>query len=146
MGSDNFFSKIASMDPLAQALNLPGAHKYAQAVAQRNAGATDVNGGAYTGITPTLAAANAGYQPGGPGASPGWQQINLGSNPSGLQDILTRGANVLGNAAIAKPGPGGSPISTPSFGTGNPYVQQSTTQNPYVQAARGATQQQNQWG
>ena len=148
MGGDNFFAKVASMDPLAQALNLPGAHKYAQAVAQRNAGATDVNGGAYTGIAPTLAGANAGYAPGGPGAAPGWQQINLGSSPSGAGGFFTKFANLSANT---NPASGGNFGTMPSVSDRNAYAPSGAAnvgnnQQPasaYVQAARGAS---NQWG
>lgn len=147
MGSDNFFSKVASIDPLAQALNLPGAHKYAQAVAQRNAGDTDVNGGAYTGIAPTLAAANAGYKPGGPGAPAGWAPMNTGSNPNGIFGLLTKNANLSGNAT-PQPWATGTlkPFTqaNPSAGFNNTNVQPTQTMNPYVSAARGASQ--NAWG
>jgi hypothetical protein len=67
MGTGTFFSKVASVDPLAQALHLPGADKYAQQQASSNAGTSAY--GPYTGVTPTLAGANAGYVAGGPGAN-----------------------------------------------------------------------------
>jgi hypothetical protein len=145
MGSDNFFSKMSAANPISQALHLPGYNTYAKGVAQRNAGATDVNGGAYNGIAPTLAAANAGYQPGGPGAPAGWAPINLGSNPSGLFGFATKTANASGNVSEDIP-------KTPSFSMQPAGVQQSVTQNPnqsaaYVNAARGAAPQQgNQYG
>ena len=72
MGSGTFFSKLASVDPLAQALHLPGATKYRQQAARNDAGTS--GGGPYAGVTPTLAGANAGYLPGGPGANEHWQQ------------------------------------------------------------------------
>jgi hypothetical protein len=137
MGSDNFFSKVASVDPLAQALHLPGSDKYAQAVAQRNAGATDVNGGPYAGIAPTLAAANAGYVAGGPGAPKGWTQENLGSNPGGVFGFGMRNAGNVGQGVF---GPVGN-----LYGNSNGAAQ-STVNNPYAQAARGASQQGNQNG
>jgi hypothetical protein len=152
MGSDNFFAKAASIDPLAQALDLPGAHKYAQAQAQARAGATDTNGGAYTGINPTLAGANANYAPGGPGATPGFAP----TQPGGGNSILGRLqgiANLSGNATPQPWATGNLKPFTqanPTMGTGNPYVQQSTTQNPYVlaagQAGANAAPRNNQGG
>jgi hypothetical protein len=141
MGSDNFFSKIASIDPLAQALNLPGAHKYAQSQAQARAGQTDANGGAYTGVAPTLAGANAGYAPGGPGATVGFAptQPSAGAFGSGILGGLTKAANLSGN--LTPQGTGTSVKPAVGFSTVNPYVQQNTTINPYVTAARGAAQQ-----
>jgi hypothetical protein len=143
MGGDNFFSKLASVDPLARALHLPGSDKYAQAVAQRNAGATDVNGGPFTGIAPTLAAANGGYTAGSPGAPANWQQINLGNDPSGLFGAATK----LNNLAVnANPAGGGSLGKLPSTSLNNPTVPPQSQnaaygQNPYAQAAgRAATQ------
>jgi hypothetical protein len=152
MGSDNFFSKLASIDPLAQALNLPGAHKYAQSQAKDRAGQTDTNGGAYTGVDATLAGANAGYQPGGPGATPGFTPTTPTAG-GGLFGTLQKAANLTGNLNAQPtnllPGSGRGGGITPNFGAGtqNTYVQQSNTVNPYVTAARGAAaQNQNQWG
>lgn len=151
MGSDNFFSKLASIDPLAQALNLPGAHKYAQSQAKDRAGQTDTNGGAYTGVDATLAGANAGYAPGGPGATPGFTPTTP-TVGGGLFGTLQKAANLSGNLSAqptnSLPGSGRSGIGLPNpgAGTNNTYVQQSQTVNPYVTAARGAAQQQNQWG
>lgn len=69
MGANSFFSMLGAHDPLAQALHLPGAGKYAQS--QNRAAINNSNGTTpYGGVTPTLAAANAGYLPGGPGANP----------------------------------------------------------------------------
>jgi hypothetical protein len=140
MGSDNFFSKVASIDPLAQALHLPGSQKYAQAVAQRNAGATDVNGGAYTGIAPTLAAANAGYTPGGPGAPVGWQQANLGSTPGWMNSFRNINSGIIPSPIANGLGSIGSTPVSPGAqqNAGNPST-------AYVNAARGA-QQENQRG
>ena len=94
MGSDNFFSKIASVDPIAQALNMPGAHKYAQAQAQD----VQTNPGAYAGVAPTLAAANAGYAPGtvAQGAQQGWTPNQAAGGGNGLFNLLQHGANVSG--------------------------------------------------
>jgi hypothetical protein len=156
MGSTNFFSKLASVDPLAQALNLPGAHKYAQSQAQDAAGQTDTNGGAYTGINASLAGANAGYAPGGPGSTVGFAP----TQPTAENSILghMQGAANLSGNLTPQPWATGSlkPFTqaAPTAGTGNSFVQPSQTQNPYMLAARGAaasaqtpqTPQNNQGG
>jgi hypothetical protein len=144
-GNDSFFAKVASIDPLARTLHLPGSNKYAQGVAQRNAGATDVNGGPFTGIAPTLAAANGGYTAGATGAPANWQQINLGSNPSGLfgdaLKINNNVANVSPGLNAQKPAP--FSFSNPAVaGPGNGGTLPPSS--AYVNAARGATQ--NTWG
>jgi hypothetical protein len=139
VGSSNFFSKVASMDPLAQALDLPGAHKYAQQQAQDEAGKAGASGGPYTGVAPTLAAANAGYAPGGPGATQGWAQY-VAHNPS---NFFQRAANVSGNVTPQPSFSGGSVVPTgaslarPTAGVNNSYVQPSQTRNPYADAAGG---------
>lgn len=141
MGSTNFFSKIASFDPLAQALDLPGAHKYAQAQAQD----VQTNAGPYAGTTPTLADANAGYAPGSADAQQGWTPNQSTNSNRGFLGFLGKTANLsgnLGNQPIA-----GRMTPTPLQGTNNTYVQGSQTINPYVTAARGAVQQPtNSWG
>lgn len=148
MGSTNFFSKLASIDPLAQALNLPGAHKYAQAQAQSNAGATDTNGGAYTGINATLAGANAGYAPGGPGSTPGFAPTQPAPG-NHLFDVAQRAANVSGNVT-PQPWATGTlkPFTqaNPTAGTANTFVQGNQTVNPYVTAARNAQQNGSVYG
>jgi hypothetical protein len=160
MGNSNFFSKFASIDPLAQALNLPGAHKYAQQQAQDRAGQTDTNGGAYTGIDATLAGANAGYAPGGPGSTPGFTPTTP-SGGGGLFGALQKGANLSGNLTPQGTGTSVSP-ATPGNGTNNSYVQSTNApqnpiatapagygnayaQNPWMLAAKGAGQQPQQW-
>ena len=66
MGADTFFSKIAGDDILAGKLGLPGANKYQQyEVSQQQQKAAQTP---YMGVTPTLAAANQGYVPGGVGS------------------------------------------------------------------------------
>lgn len=129
MGSTNFFSKLASVDPIAQALNLPGAHKYAQAQAQD----VQSNAGPYAGQTPTLAAANAGYAPGSTaqGAQAGWTPIQATSPQNSLFGALQKAANVSGNITPHLNGPAMMP-TTPNLSSGNPYVQ----------ASRGAAQNQ----
>jgi hypothetical protein len=148
MGSDNFFSKIASIDPLAQALDLPGAHKYAQSQAQDAAGQTDTNGGAYTGVNATLAGANAGYAPGGPGSTPGFAPTQPTAG-NALFGRLQGAANLVGNSMPYRAGNGALPTGPNNpFSTANPYVQQSTVQNPFAIAAGNAasTAQNNRGG
>ena len=148
MGSTNFFAKLASVDPLAQALNLPGAHKYAQAQAQD----VQTNAGPYAGQTPTLAAAKEGYTPGSTalGAQAGWTP-NQASGSNGLFGKLQGAANLSGNLT-PQPWASGNlkPLTqaNPTAGTSNSFVQQSGTVNPYVTAAQRATvQPANQtWG
>ena len=94
MGTGTFFSKMASYDPLANALHLPGANKYAAQQASQDAGRSAY--GPYTGVTPTLAGANAGYAPGGPGANAGytpWTPTGL----SGLQKFAATSGQVTPN-------------------------------------------------
>lgn len=142
MGSSNFFAKFASIDPLAQMLNLPGAHKYAQAQAQSEAGKAGASGGPYTGVDPTLAGANAGYTPGGPGATTGWSQYAPRA-PGGLFGLMQKGSNLAGNLTPLT-APLGKPLPLPNPSTTNQYVQPNTTANPWVLAVRG--QQNPQWG
>jgi hypothetical protein len=141
MGSNSFFSKMQAMNPLAQILDMPGAHKYAQGQAQDAAGQTDTNGGAYTGINATLAGANAGYRPGGPGATVGFAPTQP-TGPNALMGITEKGANLganLGNTTSPYLDLTSHPGSAFSLSTNNPWVQQSQTQNPYVTAARNST-------
>jgi hypothetical protein len=148
MGSDNFFSKVASIDPLAQALDLPGAHKYAQSQAQDAAGQTDTNGGAYTGVNATLAGANAGYAPGGPGATPGFAPTQPTAGNS-LFGKLQGAANLVGNSMPYRAGNGIMPTAPNNpLSTANPYVQTTnpgqssfTAPNPYAAAAGNAVRQ-----
>jgi hypothetical protein len=108
MGSDNFFSQFASRDPLAQALDLPGAHKYAQQQASDMNGQSAANGGPYSGIAATLAGANAGYRPGGPGSNPTWTPWA----PSNNTDFFQRAANLSGAITPQPTFGGGSPVPT----------------------------------
>jgi len=127
MGGNNFFSKIASIDPIAQALNLPGAHSYANA--QANAHLPGSNG-PYTGVTPTLAGANAGYAPGGPGANP-WQQP-VPWHQGGLFGTLQGAASDVGGTSFG---------AQPKFNTQSPSQTGPVGQvgpDPYVTAARNA--------
>lgn len=129
MGASNFFSKFASIDPLAQALNLPGAHKYAQQQAKDEAGKAGASGGAYTGVDATLAGSNAGYAPGGPGATVGWHQYAPHAQ-GGLFGAAQGVANLSGNAT---PQPWSSGQLKP-FTQANPTA---GTTNPYVTASQG---------
>jgi hypothetical protein len=140
MGSDNFFSKAASIDPLAQALNLPGAHKYAQSQAQD----VQTNAGPYAGQTPTLAASNAGYLPGDTanGAVVGWTPNQNTGGGNALFGELQGAANLSGNLTPQPWSTGNlKPFTqaTPGAGTNNSFVQRSGTVNPYVTAAGRAT-------
>ena len=136
MGSGTFFSKLLSMDPLAQALDLPGSHKYAQDQAEKDAESSAANGGPYTGVAASLAGANAGYAPGGPGSNPNWQPWTPHVNTNFFQQA----ANLSGNLTpqpVEKGGglpTGASPAV--GFSTQNSYVapanapQSSATQLP----------------
>jgi hypothetical protein len=126
------------MDPLAQALNLPGAHKYAQSQAETEAGKAGASGGPYSGVQATLAGANAGYVPGGPGSTVGWSQYQA-HDPS---NFFQKAANVSGNLTPQVWGSGTLKPFTqaaPTTGAANPWVQQSATQNP------NATLSSNTW-
>ena len=138
MGSNNFFAKFASYDPLAHALHLPGANKYMQSQATRAAGTS--GGGPYQGVAPTLAASQAGYAPGGPGANPDWKPFVMPQVGNWAQrfsqtfnnDPLAKAGGAAGATSNGMPGVsgGGQPASV----SGNP----NTVQNGqgYVQAAR----------
>lgn len=147
MGSSNFFAKFASIDPLAQALHLPGADKYRQQQAN-NANSTGA-AGPYAGITPTLAAANAGYAPGGPGANPDWHPF-VAQRPGGLFGAAQRFSSAVGGTTpspdaalsgkVALPNSPGQIAST--YQTGTPTGQQ----NAYVAATQRAPGQQANMG
>ncbi len=128
MGGSNFFSKIASIDPIAQALNLPGAHSYAQAQANAHLPASN---GPYTGVTPTLAGANAGYAPGGPGANM-WTQPTPW-HQGGLFGTLQGLASDVGETSYG---------AQPKFSTQSPSATGpagNVGTDPYVTAAQNAT-------
>jgi hypothetical protein len=118
MGGNNFFSKIASVDPIAQALHLPGYNAYAKA--QANAHLPGSNG-PYSGIAPTLAGANAGYAPGGPGSNPMWRQPQPW-HQGGLLGALQGGATQFGNVMDV----GGN---TPLLPTTNPQFKAPNLSN-----------------
>jgi len=128
MGSGSFFSKLASYDPLAQALHLPGAGKYMQQQATNAAGQS--GGGPYAGAAPTLAGANAGYAPGGPGSNPGYTPFVMPQVGSGFQRFAA-------NQGSISPGLAGS-LNTNTSG--------ASTSGPqdYVQAAQRFNAQQPQ--
>ncbi len=129
MGGNNFFSKIASIDPIAQALHLPGYNSYAKA--QANAHLPGSNG-PYTGVTPTLAGANAGYAPGGPGANP-WQQPQPW-HQGGLFGALQ------GLASSANPGAAPGNVSNPGSVVQSPSQTGAVGRvDPYAAAAQKAT-------
>jgi hypothetical protein len=146
MGSDNFFSKLASIDPIAQALHLPGSNKYAQSEAERANSAPDP--GPYNGIAPTLAGANAGYAPGGPGANPNYVPFSVqrpGGIFGGLQRIASSAGATspnLGEGQVLPNSPT-APITTLRTGQqpGQPNLYQSPppiAPNPYVAAVANA--------
>jgi hypothetical protein len=84
MGVTNWFSQLASHDPLANKLNLPGAHGYANW--QHPSGGTS---GPYAGVAPSLAGANAGY--GG--------TIQAGANPNAAASAVNPYAYAASKAA-----------------------------------------------
>lgn len=147
MGSSNFFAKFASIDPLAQALHLPGSDKYRQQQAQ-NANSTGAVG-PYAGITPTLAGANSGYAPGGPGSNPDWRPF-VAQRPGGLFGAAQRFSSAVGGTTpnpdavaagkVALPNTPGQLAST--YRTGTPSNQPNTyAQSPYVAASQQANMQ-----
>jgi hypothetical protein len=81
MGGQFFapLQRMASHDPLAGALNLPGSHTYANQQNQRLENAS-LNQGTYSGAAPTLAGANAGYLGNGPGSVPGRVNAPIGTS------------------------------------------------------------------
>lgn len=113
MGSNSFFSKVASFDPLAHALHLPGANKYAQASASAAAGAS--GGGPFNGVTPTLAQANAGYAPGSAGSNPNWKPFVQPRFGNGWQRFAQSQGNVAPNPWNPAPSQQPKPGATPSF-------------------------------
>jgi hypothetical protein len=145
MGSDNFFSKVASIDPIAQMLHLPGSNKYAQSEAQAANSAPD--SGPYNGVAPTLAAANAGYTPGGPGANASYVPFAAarpGGLFGGLQRIAAASGDTLPNVAAGQVLPPVSGVPTTlrtgqPAGVANPYgAPPPIAPNPYVAAAANA--------
>ena len=137
MGSNTFFSKIASFDPLAQALHLPGAGKYMQSQASDAAGKS--GGGPYQGVTPTLAGANAGYAPGGPGANQDWKPWVAPQIGNGWQRFAANQGNI-------SPGIVGPLVDKGAPGTNTAYSGNGAQpQNPaagYVNAARQVAMRQ----
>lgn len=93
MGTTTFFSKLASYDPLAHAMHLPGASKYEAAQASNAAGQS--GGGPYAGVAPTLAAANAGYQPGGVGANQDWKPFQMPNIGSSWQNFAAKQGSTM---------------------------------------------------
>lgn len=139
MGSSNFFSKFASIDPLAQALHLPGSDKYAQQEAE-DANSTGAVG-PYAGVTPTLAGANSGYAPGGPGANSNYVPFSA-QRPGGIFGTLQRLASASGsttpNPAGGQPflSGGATPLPSSTLGMGGAYGSPA-----YVAASQQAAMQ-----
>src|SRR5712664_1529746 len=132
MGGNNFFSKIASIDPIAQALNLPGAHSYANAQANAHLPSSS---GPYSGVAASLAGANAGYAPGGPGANV-WTQPTPW-HQGGLFGALQGAASDVGGTSFG---------AQPKFNTQSPSATGSVGNvgpDPYAAAARRSAGQNN---
>jgi hypothetical protein len=102
MGSNSFFSKLVTDDPINQLTTggkgtnwLPGMHEYQSPGSINNplAGASPQSG-----VTPTLAAANQGYQvaPTGASTDPNQNQVTYGMNPT---------PNTSGGGAMQTPNP-----------------------------------------
>lgn len=102
MGSNNFFSKLASYDPLVHALHLPGANNYMNAQARDAAGRS--GGGPFAGVTPTLAQANTGYAPGTAGANPNWKPFVQPQIGTGWQRFAGSMQNDPLGSAVGAPG------------------------------------------
>lgn len=140
MSSDNFFAKIASVDPIAQALHLPGYNTDVKAQANAHLPASS---GPYSGATPTLAGANAGYAPGGPGANAMWRQPQPW-HQGGLFGALQGGASQFGNVmdvgGNTPLGPTSNPkLSLPNFSNASPAQTGPVGNvNPYAGAAQRA--------
>jgi hypothetical protein len=128
MSSTGFFGKLASVDPIAQALNLPGSHDYVNAQINAHMPST---AGPYSGQAPTLAGANAGYAPGGPGADPMWRQAQPW-HQGGLLGSLQSAATIANPYAAVSAGPGAGLRPT------NPGTGPVGQINPYAAAAQKA--------
>jgi hypothetical protein len=143
VGTGTFFSKIASVDPLAQALHLPGATKYAQLEQSQNAGGSAANGGPNTGVAPSLAGASSGYTTASPGANTQWTPWTP-TRPGGLFGGAQRFSAAVGQTT---PDPstgryiGANIGQVGSTATGGPSTAQGMG---YVQATRNAMAQQQQ--
>lgn len=147
MGSGTFFSKVAG-NPLFQTLGLPGSHKYADTLGVQ----VGQNQGPYTGVAPTLAAANGGYTAGGPGSNGDPNAPDVGSNAAGLGHRANTGFWGFGSTGLSNFFNSTSPdprvqagdMSNPNAGTGAVNVAPNPT-NPYAAAARNATMTNGGW-
>lgn len=139
MGNSNFFAKAASIDPLAQALHLPGSNKYAQQEAQ-DANSTGA-AGPYAGVTPTLAGANAGYAPGGPGANSNYVPFQA-KQPGGIFGTAQRFSSAVGDTTPSPDAALSGKVALPSTpgGIAQSYQtgQAAGVANPYTTAAPGS--------
>ena len=144
MGSHGFFAKLQD-NPITQALHLPGSHKYEDSLPVQ----VGPNQGPYTGVDATLAGANAGYRAGGPGSTVG------APNAPTVYGAAGQGHGAMGGFAgslskFIDPGNSANlfqPRSTANYGMQTPPAANAYgTQNPWVAAARGAAQQNPQWG
>jgi len=137
MGSNTFFSKLASFDPLAQALHLPGAGKYMQSQTSAAAGKSADNAGPYAGVAPTLQASQAGYQPGGVGSNAGWKPFQMPTVGNGWQHFAGSQGNI-------SPGIVGPLVDKGAPGTNIGYSSNMPATSAYVTAARNAVPQAQQ--
>ena len=145
MGSSNFFSKFASIDPIAQSLHLPGSQKYREQEMQDANSTGSV--GPYAGVTPTLAGANGGYAPGGPGANASYTPFHA-QMPGGLFGDAQRLASATAAASVNPAGgkyiPGTPQEAVATYRTGVPQGEQNNyapaagTQDLYATAAQQA--------
>lgn len=149
MGTGTFFSKVASYDPLAHALHLPGANKYEQLQASQAAGQSGANGGPYTGQAPSLSAAAGGYAPGGPGSNVGWAPYVSPQIGNGFQRFASGTGAALFNAGGIGPA---TPSSVASGINSNPYPsytpadQQGQNVNPAISQAQRTIAGRGGWG
>ena len=146
--NSNFFAKVADVDPVAQALHLPGSGAAQKGRLDRANAANST--GPYTGVAPTLAGANAGYVPGGPGANTDWKPFNLGNVGGGF---FSRAAATSG---AVTPGVNPTQFAGPTYGSSQPSSPQSTgpsytgfgggpAVNPYVAASQQTMKNPQPW-
>jgi hypothetical protein len=104
MGGSFFapLQRLASHDPLAGALNLPGSHTYANYQNQRLMNSPYSINTPYQGAAATLAGANAGYQAGGPGANVG--SVNAPITKPYIANPVMQGSQTINPYAAAAGG------------------------------------------
>jgi hypothetical protein len=135
MGGHNFFSKVASIDPIAQAVHAPGYNDEANYQLKQHMPGSN---GPYSGVTASLAGANAGYAAGGPGANADWK-APVPWHQGGIMGALQGAASGADPQRAIQAGPGA--YGLPNTGTSTGPVGQSgynDTSASYVNAARNA--------